>query len=70
MGTCDLKDNCSLRIAEPNAPPLTVCGVSERVIAGGAVVRCLLLLLWLRFEGKCSVSAGLVHAFGSWQRWV
>ena len=29
-----------------------------------------LLVLWLCFEGKYSVVAGLVHAFDSWQRCV
>ena len=28
------------------------------------------LLLWLCIEGKYSAVAGLVHAFGSWQRCV
>ena len=68
MATCDLREHCSLRTAEPNASrsQFVVLRASGREIARGELrLRCLLLLLMCK-----ALSGGLVHASGSWQRCV
>ena len=69
MGACDLSELCSLLTAENQMPPRLLPLVFRRMERGArAAVRCLLLLQCLCFEGKYGAVAGLVHAFGSWQR--